>query len=112
MLLNSNWRMRHARQMPMTSSRAAAGLRDGSGRTCGATVGRSASEIGDRAGTAEECSILLLDEALSSVDAENESVIQEALDRLMENRTTLVIAHLFRVSSMPTESWYWMKDKR
>ena len=42
--------------------------------------------------------ILLLDEALSSVDAENESVIQEALDRLMENRTTLVIAH--RLSSV------------
>ena len=42
--------------------------------------------------------ILLLDEALSSVDAENEAVIQNALDRLMENRTTLVIAH--RLSSV------------
>ena len=42
--------------------------------------------------------ILLLDEALSNVDAENESVIQEALDRLMEGRTTLVIAH--RLSSV------------
>ena len=42
--------------------------------------------------------ILLLDEALSSVDAENESSIQAALDRLMENRTTLVIAH--RLSSV------------
>ena len=42
--------------------------------------------------------ILLLDEALSSVDAENEAVIQDALDRLMENRTTLVIAH--RLSSV------------
>ena len=42
--------------------------------------------------------ILLLDEALSSVDAENESAIQSALDRLMENRTTLVIAH--RLSSV------------
>ncbi|MDE2715703.1 MAG: thiol reductant ABC exporter subunit CydC [Chloroflexota bacterium] len=42
--------------------------------------------------------ILLLDEALSSVDAENESVIQAALDRLMEDRTTLIIAH--RLSSV------------
>ena len=46
----------------------------------------------------KDAPILLLDEALSSVDAENESVIQEALDRLMENRTTLVIAH--RLSSI------------
>src|SRR5690606_15139684 len=42
--------------------------------------------------------ILVLDEALSSVDAENEAVIQQALDRLMEGRTTLVIAH--RLSSV------------
>ena len=42
--------------------------------------------------------ILLLDEALSSVDAENEAVIQAAMDRLMENRTTLIIAH--RLSSV------------
>ncbi len=42
--------------------------------------------------------ILILDEALSAVDAENEAVIQEALDRLMEGRTTLVLAH--RLSSV------------
>ena len=42
--------------------------------------------------------ILILDEALSSVDAENESVIQEGLDRLMAGRTTLIIAH--RLSSV------------
>lgn len=42
--------------------------------------------------------ILILDEALSSVDAENEAVIQEALDRLMEGRTTLILAH--RLSSV------------
>ena len=46
----------------------------------------------------KDAPILLLDEALSSVDAENETVIQSALDRLMENRTTLVIAH--RLSSI------------
>jgi ATP-binding cassette subfamily C protein CydCD len=42
--------------------------------------------------------ILVLDEALSSVDAESEALIQAALDRLMAGRTTLVFAH--RLSSV------------
>ena len=42
--------------------------------------------------------ILVLDEALSAVDAENEAIIQEALDRLMQGRTTLILAH--RLSSV------------
>ena len=42
--------------------------------------------------------ILVLDEALSSVDAENEAVIQQALERLMAGRTTLILAH--RLSSV------------
>jgi len=42
--------------------------------------------------------VLILDEALSAVDAENEAVIQDALDRLMEGRTTLILAH--RLSSV------------
>ncbi len=37
--------------------------------------------------------ILLLDEATSSLDAESERIVQEALHKLMENRTTLIIAH-------------------
>ncbi len=37
--------------------------------------------------------ILVLDEATSALDNRSESLIQEALDRLMENRTTVIIAH-------------------
>lgn len=37
--------------------------------------------------------ILILDEATNSLDAESEKLVQEALDGLMENRTTIIIAH-------------------
>ncbi len=38
-------------------------------------------------------SIILLDEATSSIDTETEQLIQKAIDRLLENRTAIVIAH-------------------
>jgi ATP-binding cassette, subfamily B, bacterial len=46
----------------------------------------------------KDAPILVLDEALSSVDAENEATIQQALELLQRGRTTLVIAH--RLSSV------------
>ena len=41
----------------------------------------------------KDAPLLLLDEATSSLDAESETLVQAALNRLMEGRTTLVIAH-------------------
>ena len=37
--------------------------------------------------------VLILDEATSALDAESEHLVKQALERLMEGRTTLIIAH-------------------
>ena len=41
----------------------------------------------------KDAPVLILDEATSSVDAETEMLIQQALERLMVGKTTLIIAH-------------------
>ena len=41
----------------------------------------------------KDAPLLILDEATSALDSESESVVQQALDNLMENRTSIVIAH-------------------
>jgi len=53
--------------------------------------------------------ILLLDEATASVDSQTERLIQDALDRLMENRTAFVIAH--RLSTIQNANRIYVLEK-
>jgi ATP-binding cassette subfamily B protein len=75
----------------------AQGLPDGLDTQVGEGGGRLSGGQRQRVSIARaflrDAPILLLDEATAALDAEAEAAVQEALERLMEGRTTLVIAH-------------------
>ncbi|MEL6734151.1 MAG: ATP-binding cassette domain-containing protein, partial [Bacteroidota bacterium] len=53
--------------------------------------------------------ILILDEATSSLDAESEHLVQSALNKLMEGRTTVIIAH--RLSTIRNVDCIYVLDE-
>ena len=57
----------------------------------------------------KDAPILLLDEATSALDAEAEARVQDALKRLAEGRTTLVIAH--RLATVRDADWIYVMDE-
>ena len=60
---------------------------------------------------ASDPSILILDEATANIDTESEMLIQDAIDKLLVDRTSLVIAH--RLSTVRNSDWiYVMSDGR
>jgi ABC-type multidrug transport system fused ATPase/permease subunit len=57
----------------------------------------------------KDAPLLILDEATSSVDARSEALIQEALEHIMKNRTTIVIAH--RLSTVKNADKIFVLDE-
>ena len=52
---------------------------------------------------------MILDEATSALDTESERFVQDALDKMMENRTSLVIAH--RLSTIQKADWIVVMER-
>jgi ATP-binding cassette subfamily B protein len=71
--------------------------------------GGEAQRIAIARAVLKDSPIVILDEALAYSDAENENLIQKAIDRLIENRTVIIIAH--RLPSIQRANQILVLDK-
>lgn len=55
--------------------------------------------------------VLILDEATSSIDTRTEALIQKGMDRLMEGKTSFIIAHRLSTFVQVMQSWYLNRVK-
>src|SRR5690606_24828118 len=69
------------------------GLDTGIGATGGKPSGGPRPRLAPARAMLKDAPILILDEATAALDTESERLVQDALERLMPDRTTLVIAH-------------------
>ena len=74
-------------------SRLEEGVHTSIGNKGGRLSGGQRQRIAIARAMLKDASILVLDEATAALDAESERLVQDALNRLMPDRTTLVIAH-------------------
>jgi ABC-type multidrug transport system fused ATPase/permease subunit len=81
------------RLRPRVHHGLSARLRHAGRRARHATVGRPAPAHRGRARAVKNAPIILLDEATAALDSESEQQVQEAIEHLCQNRTTIVIAH-------------------
>ena len=78
---------------------ARVGLEDRAGHLPSELSGGERQRISIARAFLKDAPIILLDEATASLDVENETAIQEALSRLIKNKTVLIIAHRMRTVS-------------
>ncbi|KAL0377486.1 UNVERIFIED_CONTAM: ABC transporter B family member 15 [Sesamum radiatum] len=92
-----------------------AGLKDGYDTFCGdrglQLSGGQKQRVAIARAILKNPAILLLDEATSALDTQSEKVVQDALERVMVGRTSVVVAHRLSTIRTVTQLLFWTREK-